>query len=151
MSAVKAERIVNKKQLAGLVKEAKSVRDRTSSITGTFGERVAAAVENGNLDKKAFGVVTGLAKMKDEAARDRAIRNIPLYIDMLREEGLFPAEHVGDLADMASEGEGDGEDADDGDHEPAENPAAASGNGKEFAEAALSAMGEAPGSYTLKN
>jgi hypothetical protein len=107
--AERAEKIVNAKQLAALVRESCSVKDRTSSITGTFGERVKTAVENGHLNRKAFAVVAGLARMKDDVARDRAIRDIPLYIDMLREQGLFPAEHVGDLVDAAEAADGDEE------------------------------------------
>ncbi len=95
------ERVVSKKHLSALIREGVSTRDRTASISGTFRERIGDAVENGHLNRKAFNIALGLAKMKDEVARDRAIRDLPLYIDMLREEGVFPAEHVGDLVDDA--------------------------------------------------
>lgn len=111
-----AESVVNRKHLSALIREGVSTRDRTASISGTFRERIGDAVENGHLNRKAFNIALGLAKMKDEVARDRAIRDLPLYIDMLREEGVFPAEHVGDLVDDAEkaaagedETEGDGE------------------------------------------
>jgi len=111
-----AERVINRKHLSALIREGVSTRDRTASISGTFRERIGDAVENGHLNRKAFNIALGLAKMKDEVARDRAIRDLPLYIDMLREEGVFPAEHVGDLVDdaekAASEDEPPGDDRD---------------------------------------
>jgi hypothetical protein len=105
MSAAKAERIVNKSLLVSLVRESVSAKERTSSIAGTLGEHVAAAVENGNLHRKTYSLVAGIARMKNPAEREQVIRLFPLYIDMLTEAGFFPAQHVGDLADMAGQGD----------------------------------------------
>ncbi len=158
-----AERVVNRKQLSALIREGVSTRDRTASITGTFRERIGEAVENGNLNRKAFNIALGLAKMKDEVARDRAIRDLPLYIDMLREEGIFPAEHVGDLVDDAEKAatEGDGEaDAATDERDPAAAAADAAFSAEDGVEAqapktssrrSKGSMGDAAGSYTLKH
>lgn len=157
-----AERVVNRKQLSALIREGVSTRDRTASITGTFRERIGEAVENGNLNRKAFNIALGLAKMKDEVARDRAIRDPPLYIDMLREEGIFPAEHVGDLVDdaeaaAAEEQAGDAEGADERDPAVAAADAAFSAQDgvepqkpKASSRRGKAAMGDAEGSYTLR-
>ena len=155
------ERVVSKKHLSALIREGVSTRDRTASISGTFRERIGDAVENGHLNRKAFNIALGLAKMKDEVARDRAIRDLPLYIDMLREEGVFPAEHVGDLVDdaeKAASGEDETEtEADERDPAAAAADAAFSAeDGIEPAPAkttrkSRAAMGDAEGSYTLKH
>lgn len=159
-----AERVINRKHLSALIREGVSTRDRTASISGTFRERIGDAVENGHLNRKAFNIALGLAKMKDEVARDRAIRDLPLYIDMLREEGVFPAEHVGDLVDDAEkaaagedETEGEGGEADERDPVAAAADAAFSAeDGVDPAPAKAgrkprAAMGDAPSSYTLKH
>lgn len=148
------ERIVNKKQLSALVRESVSTRDRTASISGTFRERVGEAVENGHLDRKAFNIVAGLAKMKDDVARDRAIRNIPLYIDMLREEGLFPAEHVGDLVDDAEKAAASEDDAAADDRDPVAAAADAAFSAEDGVEPAppkrtRAKVGEAPSTFKL--
>jgi hypothetical protein len=157
---VTAERVVNRKQLSALIREGVSTRDRTASITSTFRERIGEAVENGNLNRKAFNIALGLAKMKDEVARDRAIRDLPLYIDMLREEGIFPAEHVGDLVDdaEAAAAEEQAGDADERDPAAAAADAAFSAqDGVEPQKPKLSsrrgkaAMGDAESTYTLKH
>lgn len=155
-----AERVVSKKQLSALIREGVSTRDRTASITGTFRERIGEAVENGNLNRKAFNIALGLAKMKDEVARDRAIRDLPLYIDMLREEGIFPAEHVGDLVDdaEAAAAQDQGGDADERDPAAAGADAAFSAEDgvepqapKTSSRRSKASMGDADGSYVIKH
>ena len=153
-----AERVVSKKHLSALIREGVSTRDRTASISGTFRERIGDAVENGHLNRKAFNIALGLAKMKDEVARDRAIRDLPLYIDMLREEGVFPAEHVGDLVDDAEKAAA-GEDETEGDGEADErDPVAAAADAAFSAEDGVepappkrqrAKVGEAPSTFKL--
>jgi hypothetical protein len=95
------ERIVDKNFLIGLIKESKVTKERTSSIAGSFGERIKSAVDNGNLDRKAFAIVAGIYKMGDELRRKEVIRNVDLYLDMCEEAGLFGSEHMGDIAEQA--------------------------------------------------
>ena len=153
-----AERVINRKHLSALIREGVSTRDRTASISGTFRERIGDAVENGHLNRKAFNIALGLAKMKDDVARDRAIRDLPLYIDMLREEGVFPAEHVGDLVDDAEKAAA-GEDETEGDGEADErDPVAAAADAAFSAEDGVepappkrtrAKVGEAPSTFKL--
>lgn len=100
----KAERTVAPKQLAALIKDADQKRTRMRSISGELGERVKHAVEAGHLHKGIFALMVKLYRM-DEQARDVWLRQLPLYIDICREEGLFGEEHVGDLAEMAQAGD----------------------------------------------
>lgn len=105
----KVERLVNSKQLAALVKEGKTVKDRTSSIAGEFGERVKAARENGHLNGVVFRWMAQLFRMP-ELERIRAINLFPVYCDKLIEEGVFGPMHVGDLVDNAEKQRADEDD-----------------------------------------
>lgn len=149
-----AERVVNRKHLSALIREGVSTRDRTASISGTFRERIGDAVENGNLNRKAFNIALGLAKMKDEVARDRAIRDLPLYIDMLREEGVFPAEHVGDLVDDAEKAAAGVDETEVDERDPAAAAADAAFSAEDGVEPAppkrtRAKVGEAPSTFKL--
>lgn len=149
-----AERVVSKKHLSALIREGVSTRDRTASISGTFRERIGDAVENGHLNRKAFNIALGLAKMKDEVARDRAIRDLPLYIDMLREEGVFPAEHVGDLVDDAEAAAAGEDDASADDRDPVAAAADAAFSAEDGVDPAppkrqRAKVGEAPSTFKL--
>lgn len=149
-----AERVINRKHLSALIREGVSTRDRTASISGTFRERIGDAVENGHLNRKAFNIALGLAKMKDEVARDRAIRDLPLYIDMLREEGVFPAEHVGDLVDDAEKAAASEDDAPADDRDPVAAAADAAFSAEDGVEPAppkrtRAKVGEAPSTFKL--
>lgn len=124
MAAGKAEKVISKTIFASLLREAGKVKEETSAIAGKFGERVQHHAENSNLDRKAFKIVAGLVRMKNPVDRDRTIQNLPLYLDLARECGFLPEEHVGDLADMAEgaandEGQGDLEDLTDNTGSPA--------------------------------
>lgn len=149
-----AERVVSKKHLSALIREGVSTRDRTASISGTFRERIGDAVENGHLNRKAFNIALGLAKMKDEVARDRAIRDLPLYIDMLREEGVFPAEHVGDLVDDAEKAAAGEDDTEGDERDPVAAAADAAFSAEDGVEPAppkrtRAKLGEAPSTFKL--
>lgn len=95
---LQSARIVNKTLFASLLKEAKQAGDQTSAINGAFGQRIQSAVENGNLDRKAFNIVKGLVRMKDETKRNACLVNLPLYIDMAVAAGHLP-EPTPDLFD----------------------------------------------------
>jgi uncharacterized protein (UPF0335 family) len=96
------EKVINKKQFLALLNHADQCKTRQQSINGELGERVKNAVENANLDKKAFGLILQ-AKRMDELKREAFKRNFDLYWDFCAEAGLFGQEHVGDLASMAQE------------------------------------------------
>ena len=119
------ERIVDKNLLASLVKMSKSTKERTSSISGEFGEKVKSAVENGHLDKKAFAIACSIFKINDELRRNAVLRNVPLYFDMLAEMGLFPQGHHGDLVENAQK---EADDEADDQHEADPEAAAAAEN-----------------------
>lgn len=108
------EKVVPKKTLISLVKQAGEVKKRTQSIAGEFGEQVADAVETKHLHKGAFGLVAKLDRM-DELKRKEFERNLSLYIDMMYESGRW-AGHEGDLAETVH--------TQDEDEQPAADPAA---------------------------
>lgn len=146
----KAEKVVAKTIFSSLLRESKQVKEETSAIAGKFGERVQHHSEHSNLDKKAFKIVAGLVRMKNTAERDRTIQNLPLYIDLAREAGFLPEEHVGDLADMAGRGDEDGDEPDDEGDETGEEDAGDEGEEPEAgfviggtADDALAAMNKA--------
>jgi uncharacterized protein (UPF0335 family) len=58
-------------------------------------DKIAGAVENVNLHRKAFNIVTAAAKM-DEMKRNDLKAALDLYWDMASEKGLFGTEHHGD-------------------------------------------------------
>lgn len=105
-------RQISAKQLIALINDACQKRQRISSISGEIGERVKHACDNANLNKKAFSLAVQVARMPEDR-RAAFLAAFPLYIDMMREEGMFGDEHVGDLADMA----GDNDAADESDPE----------------------------------
>lgn len=94
-----AEKIVNKRQFAALVKAADQSKTKVASINGEIGERIKQAVENGNLHAGAFKSIVKLYRA-DPEKRDAYLRAFDMYRDMAGELGLFE-EHVGDLDDMA--------------------------------------------------
>jgi len=82
------ERAISKQQLVALVKEGMATKSKTSEIAGKFGKRVKSAVDDANLDGKAFQFCLGVVRM--EAMRQQAfLRNVEYYLDLLREEGLI--------------------------------------------------------------
>lgn len=97
-AATAVEKPVDKHQLIALVKESYTTKEQTSAIAGKFGERVKNAVENGRLNKKAFGFVCGLHRM-EELKRQAVIRDVQLYLDMIEESGLWGHQHVGNMVD----------------------------------------------------
>lgn len=96
------ERAIGKQQLVALLKEGLATKAKASEIAGKFGKRVKSAVDDANLDNKAFNFWLGALKM--EAMRQQAfLRNVEYYGDLLREEGLI-RESQGELP---LDGEGD--------------------------------------------
>jgi hypothetical protein len=54
------------KLVKDLVQEGRNVKKRTQSIAGEFGEKIAAAVENKHLDRKALSLARTLDALADE-------------------------------------------------------------------------------------
>ena len=100
-NAEPSARQISAKQLIALINDADQKKTRMASISGELGERVKSAVDNGNLNKKAFGLAVSVYRMSEES-RSAFLGAFFLYIDMMREAGMFGDEHVGDLADMAA-------------------------------------------------
>jgi hypothetical protein len=94
------ERVVSPTQLVALLKESRSVKAEVGEITGSFGDRVKSAVENANLHSGAFKLTAKLHAM-EEQKREAFLRHFGVYVDICREKGLFGAQHVGDLDEMA--------------------------------------------------
>jgi hypothetical protein len=112
------ERIVSAKKLIALIKESTNVRSKTAEISGVFGERVKVAIDDGYLHRQAFGVVAKMHRM-EELKREAFIRQLWLYVDICRKEGLFGAQHTGDLDEMSRN-----DDAEERDEEPVDDEAA---------------------------
>jgi hypothetical protein len=144
------ERIVSAKQLIALIKESTNVKSKTAEVSGAFGERVKVAIEDGHLHRQAFGVVAKMHRM-EELKREAFIRQLWLYVDICRKEGLFGAEHTGDLADLAGDDEHPDPDAlnDDDEAAKAASDAArvAHASGIKPLKPAKAPKGEAVGTY----
>jgi hypothetical protein len=119
MADEKTTNITNPKQLIALAKAFNQTKSKIGSINGEIGERIAQAVENGNLHAGAFKFVCSLSRKheKDEHKALEFWRQVLVYHDEFEKAGLFGEQHVGDLADMAS---GSGEE-DTGDADAAQN------------------------------
>lgn len=104
-------RVANAKHIISLAKAFNQGKTRVASINGEIGERIAHAVEDGNLDPKAFKFCCALARMfsKDELKAKGFWSNIQVYYDIFEEHGLFGQKHVGDLAEMAERDEEEAE------------------------------------------
>lgn len=92
-------RLPNAKHVIALMKEAATVKEKTSSIAGAFGERMKAAQENGHLNGKAFRFVAGLHRM-EELKRNATIAHLRAYLEFAEEEWARGSHH-GDLAEQA--------------------------------------------------
>lgn len=114
MADEKTTGITNAKQLIALAKAFNQTKSKIGSINGEIGERIAQAVENGNLHPGAFKFVCSLARKheKDEHKALEFWRQVLVYHEEFEKSGLFGEAHVGDLADMAGEPSGDTGDAD---------------------------------------
>lgn len=95
-------KLVNAKQLVALLKDADQKKTRVASINGELGERIKAAVEDGNLHRQLFGLMLKLSR-QDEIKRNDFLAQFPEYVRMCREAGLFGQEHAGDLLDQEPE------------------------------------------------
>jgi hypothetical protein len=148
----------NPKQLVALLKDADTKSAKIASINGELRERIAEAVENGKLHKKAFSHARAVLRMSEEK-RNEYLRHMTRYLEIMEEEGLLGDAHVGDLAEMAREAE-----AQDPDEAAAEaNAQAIEGGIKPLSDAEFddstskrpsrrrqADMGDAPGSYKLQ-
>jgi hypothetical protein len=115
MSEEKTTNITNAKQLIALAKAFNQTKSKIGSINGEIGERIALAVENGNLHAGAFKFVCSLARKheKDEHKALEFWRQVLVYHEEFEKSGLFGEQHVGDLAEMAGQsGDEDTGDAD---------------------------------------
>ncbi|MGV6876670.1 hypothetical protein ACUSIJ_28890 [Pseudochelatococcus sp. B33] len=116
------KKLPNRKLLLALFKESASVKEKTSSIAGAFGDRIKSAQENGNLNGAAFRAVASIyrkAKTNELAALDM-IDHVREYLDAV-EEDIREGGHVGNLDDLARMAPVDDDDFDDDeDGEPVE-------------------------------
>jgi hypothetical protein len=88
------------KQIISLLKAINIVKTKVASINGEVGERVRAAVENGNVNSRALKQIAAEIRM-DEDKRNDFQRSLALYRDIATEAGLFGEEHTGDLLETA--------------------------------------------------
>ncbi len=95
MTEEAATKVANTKQMVALAKAFNQSKSKVASINGEIGERIAKAVENGNLHAKAFKFNCGLARMFEKA-------------------GLFGEQHVGDIDELARRAEQEARDAEAG-------------------------------------
>ncbi len=100
-----AERVISRKQLVALLKEGNNLKADLAAKSGKFGERIKNAADNAYLDTKAFRFCLGIMRMED-LKQQQFLRNVELYLDMMREEGLI-RESQGEL-DLA---QNDGDDS----------------------------------------
>lgn len=112
MAEETATKVANTKQMIALAKAFNQSKSRVASINGEIGERIAKAVENGNLHAKAFKFNCGLARMfeKDDLKAREFWRNVILYYEEFEKAGLFGEQHVADIVDLAERrGQEDGD------------------------------------------
>jgi hypothetical protein len=106
------ERCVAPDHLVGLINAAESLRSKKAEFKNDFVDgfdsKVASAVENGHLHRKAFNEVKKLDAM-DEFRRNDFIRSFQLYVDILTEKRWSKEGHSGDLVDTAEEHDEDAE------------------------------------------
>ena len=112
MADESTSKVCNPKQLIALAKAFNATKSKIGSINGEIGERIANAVEDGNLHAGAFKFVCSLARKheKDELKASEFWRQTLVYHEEFEKAGLFGDQHVGDLDEMA--GEPSAEDAD---------------------------------------
>jgi hypothetical protein len=100
MSEHETEKVVNKRQFVALVKLSDQTKTKTAELTGTFGERVKKAVEDGHLHAGAFRIICRMNRM-EETKRNDFERALLLYLDFGRELLWGDDDHAGDLVDDA--------------------------------------------------
>jgi hypothetical protein len=107
MAEEAATKIANSKQMIALAKAFNQSKTKVASINGEIGERIAKAVENGNLHAKAFKFNCALARMfeKDDLKAREFWRNVTLYYEEFEKNGLFGEQHVGDIDELARKAE----------------------------------------------
>ncbi|WP_159728339.1 hypothetical protein [Methylosinus sp. Ce-a6] len=106
-------KVANTKQMVALAKAFNQSKSKVASINGEIGERIAKAVENGNLHAKAFKFNCALARMfeKDDLKAREFWRCLILYHEEFEKAGLFGEQHVGDIDELARKAEQDEHDA----------------------------------------
>lgn len=113
MTKEAATKVANSKQMIALAKAFNQSKTKVASINGEIGERIAKAVENGNLHAKAFKFNCALARMfeKDDLKAREFWRNVMLYHEEFEKNGLFGEQHVGDIDELARKAEQEERDA----------------------------------------
>lgn len=106
-------KVANTKQMIALAKAFNQSKTKVASINGEIGERIAKAVEDGNLHAKAFKFNCALARMyeKDDLKAREFWRSVILYHEEFEKNGLFGEQHVGDIDELARQSEQDERDA----------------------------------------
>ena len=96
-----AERVVNEKQLAQLLNNARRTASARAEASGELGATLRRWQESHNLHLAAFKVIAKLDAM-DAERREQWLRHFQLYCDLCEER--WP-KHVGDLEDRANAAE----------------------------------------------
>lgn len=104
--AMKAQRLPTSKKLAELYRAGIKAEENARSYNGSFGELVTEAATRNHLHVPTWKIAFKIAKMKNESDRNRVLALLDVYVDLMRKEGIFPSEHVGDLMDEAERGGG---------------------------------------------
>lgn len=86
--------------LNSLIKAKRSAKQQTSEIGGTIGEKIAKAVEEKHLDRKAFNMVCTLDALEDE----RLAITLPHLLHYIRVRGLMERADAQPIMPLAQEG-----------------------------------------------
>lgn len=120
MADESAEKVIPKTKLLEVLKMKRAVSDKAREEGGRLGQKIAAYVENDNLDRKAMNEVYKRSKM-GEFDREAYKRNVEIYEEMAVEAGFMP-KHVGDLSEMGGGAPGKEKPKAEGKSKPAPNP-----------------------------
>ena len=103
VKAEQVEKVVNANILVQLVKSKAENKATIGDLNGQLSGQIKHHVELSGLDRAAFAFICNLNTMKGDA-RERALRSVSLYADMMVEKKVWET-HVGDLADQAAAAE----------------------------------------------
>lgn len=97
-----AIQLPNKSIVLALFKKGAEVKQKTSSISSEYGERIKAQIENGNLHRRAYSTAEKIAykALTNEIAALQEISHLRYLLDIVEDE-IRKKGHVGDLAEQA--------------------------------------------------
>lgn len=92
----------SKTVLLALLKEGNRIKEETSAISGRYGERIRAQVENGQLHGPAFRVAQSIERKRrnNEIAAQDMMDHLLFYCEVIQED-MRNGGHMGNLDDMA--------------------------------------------------